>query len=81
MTTPNRDRPRLERTPHQLIAGTIIAAFIYSIVLWAIIIPSWMAGGNWKVVALVAFILWGFFFVGFTLRNLIGYARAAREDT
>lgn len=81
MTTQKRGRPRLERTPHQLIAGTIIAAFIYSIVLWAIIIPSWIAGGNWKVVASVAFFFWVSFFIGFTLRHIIVYARSAREHT
>ena len=64
-----------------MIVGTIIAAIIYSIVLWAFIITSWMAGGGWKVLAVAVIILWAFFFVGFTLRQIIGYARSAREDS
>jgi uncharacterized membrane protein len=81
MTTPRKGRPRPQRTAYQLIAGTIIAAFIYSIVLWAVIIPSWIAGGSWKIVASMAFILWVFLFIGFTFRHLVVYSRAARKDS
>ena len=70
-----------QRTSTQLIIGTIIAALIYSAILWSIILPSWLAGGGWKVLAIAIFALWVFFFFGFTLRHIINYARNPQKNT
>ncbi|MDA0734445.1 MAG: hypothetical protein O2860_07670 [Chloroflexi bacterium] len=44
--------------------GTIIAALIYSTLRWAFIVPAWLSGGAWKVVAVFVFMLWALFFFG-----------------
>ena len=70
-----------QHTAKQLMVGTIIAALIYSTLMWAIIIPAWLSGGAWKVAGVLVFILWAFFFIGFTIRHIIGYARTARNQS
>jgi hypothetical protein len=43
--------------------------------------PTAQGSGLPSYSASVAFILWVFFFIGFTIRHLVVYSRAAREDS